>query len=191
MRIISGKFKSKKLVTLTGVLVTRPTSDRVKESIFNIIKNSLDDAYVLDLFSGSGALGLEAISRGAAKSFLVEKNKDSVECIKKNIDSLPVETNKYEIYEKKVEDFLSSKLSSLQNKITLVFADPPYQSEWYAEALEQIEKSGYCQDKCLLIIEMDVRFKFPSSEYQKNWEKIDSRDYGKTKIEIWQFNRTK
>ena len=133
MRIISGKFKSKKLVTLTGVLVTRPTSDRVKESIFNILQNLIEGVYVLDLFSGSGALGLEAISRGATKSYLVENNKGSLECIKKNIESLPVESDKYEIYEKKVEDFLSSKLSSLQNKINIIFADPPYQSEWYLD----------------------------------------------------------
>ena len=190
MRIISGKFKSKKLVTLTGVLVTRPTSDRVKESIFNILQNLIEGVYVLDLFSGSGALGLEAISRGATKSYLVENNKGSLECIKKNIESLPVESDKYEIYEKKVEDFLSSKLSSLQNKINIIFADPPYQSEWYLEALEQIKRSGYCHDKCLLILEMDVRFQFPTSENDKNWEKIDSRNYGKTKIEIWKFKRT-
>ena len=81
MRIISGKAKGTKLYTLEGTN-TRPTLDRVKESIFNIIQNDIEDAEILDLFAGSGAIGLEFLSRGAKKAVLCDKSKDAIEIIK-------------------------------------------------------------------------------------------------------------
>ena len=84
MRIISGKARGTKLYTLEGEN-TRPTLDRVKESIFNIIQNEIQETVFLDLFSGSGAIGLEAISRGAQKSILCDKSKEAIEIINKNI----------------------------------------------------------------------------------------------------------
>ena len=83
MRIISGKAKGTKLYTLEGTN-TRPTLDRVKESIFNIIQNEIEGAKILDLFSGSGAIGLEAASRGAKKVILCDKSKDAIKIIEKN-----------------------------------------------------------------------------------------------------------
>ena len=85
MRIISGTARGTKLFTLEG-LDTRPTLDRVKEPLFNIINFDLEDAVVLDLFAGSGALGLEAISRGAKKVFLCEKNRNAANIVEKNIE---------------------------------------------------------------------------------------------------------
>ena len=83
MRIIGGRARGTKLYTLEGT-ATRPTLDRVKESIFNIIQNEIPDSIFLDLFSGSGAIGLEAASRGARKVILCDKSKDAVQIIKKN-----------------------------------------------------------------------------------------------------------
>ena len=85
MRIISGKARGTKLYTLEG-LTTRPTLDRVKESIFNIIQSKIQDSTVLDLFAGSGAIGLEMVSRGASKAILCDKSKDAMEIIEKNIE---------------------------------------------------------------------------------------------------------
>ena len=84
MRIISGKARGTKLYSLEGS-TTRPTLDRVKESLFNIIQNRVPECTFLDLFSGSGAIGLEAASRGANKTILCEKNKAAISIIKKNI----------------------------------------------------------------------------------------------------------
>ena len=85
MRIISGKARGTKLYTLEGTN-TRPTLDRVKESIFNIIQSEIDGAQVLDLFAGSGAIGLECLSRGAEKAVLCDKSKEAIDIIKKNIE---------------------------------------------------------------------------------------------------------
>ena len=90
MRIISGKAKGTKLYTLEGTN-TRPTLDRVKESIFNIMQGEIQDARVLDLFSGCGAIGLEFLSRGAEKAVLCDKSKDAIEIIKKNVKKTHME----------------------------------------------------------------------------------------------------
>ena len=90
MRIISGKAKGTKLYTLEGTN-TRPTLDRVKESIFNIIQNDIEDAEILDLFAGSGAIGLEFLSRGARNAVLCDKSKDAIEIIKRNVQKTHME----------------------------------------------------------------------------------------------------
>ena len=84
MRIISGTARGTKLYTLEGI-ETRPTLDRVKESIFNIIQSEIKDSVVLDLFSGSGAIGLELLSRGAKKAILCDKSRDAIQIINKNV----------------------------------------------------------------------------------------------------------
>ena len=84
MRIISGKARGTKLYTLDGT-ATRPTLDRVKESLFNIIQNDIEDSTVLDLFSGSGAIGLEFLSRGAKRAVLCDSSKDAIKIIKQNV----------------------------------------------------------------------------------------------------------
>ena len=85
MRIIAGKARGTKLYTLEG-MTTRPTLDKVRESLFNIIQNQIQDSIFLDLFSGSGAVGLEAVSRGAKKAILCDNSKQAIEIIKKNIE---------------------------------------------------------------------------------------------------------
>ena len=96
MRIISGKARGTKLYTLEGT-ATRPTLDRVKESIFNIIQSKIENAVVLDLFAGSGAIGLECVSRGAEKAILCDKSKEAIEIIKKNVEKTHMQ-EKVEIY---------------------------------------------------------------------------------------------
>ena len=92
MRIISGRFRGTKLFTLDGDEVTRPTLDRIKEPLFNILQFKFDDAICLDLFAGSGALGLEAISRGAKKTYFSEVNRKAQEIVEKNIEKTKTES---------------------------------------------------------------------------------------------------
>ena len=123
MRIISGKARGTKLYTLEGN-ITRPTLDRVKESVFNIIQNNIIESVFVDLFSGSGAIGLEAASRGAKKVILCEKDKNAANIIKKNIEKTHLNENTilYNMnYEKMIE--------KLNEKIDIIYIDPPYKTD--------------------------------------------------------------
>lgn len=197
MRVISGKYKRKKLISPPGAEVTRPTSDRVKESIFNILQNEIEIAekHILDLFAGSGALGIESLSRGAKKAFFVERNKSAVECIKINLQSTATEKEYYEIFQNDVSDILNNKKYMLNTKIDLIFADPPYDSKWYFTALVEIENSNICNTGCLVVFEMPLHVE-PISEISAtvhitNWQCLHTRKYGKTKIEIWAYKGNK
>ena len=108
MRIIAGKNRGTKLYTLDGDDITRPTLDRVKESLFNIIVNHIQDSNVLDLFAGSGSLGLEAVSRGAKKTIFCDKSKKAIDIIQKNITKTKVE-DKVEIINKDYTDCISHR----------------------------------------------------------------------------------
>lgn len=183
MRVISGCYKRRLLTTLFGNNITRPTSDRVKENIFNIISNEISDAIVFDLFAGSGAIGIEALSRGAKAVVFVESNKEAIEIIKKNLSNLNISENNYIIINKDVTNFLNSNTSSF--KADIVIADPPYSSEWYETAISEIENSNICNSNCTVIFEMPSNGKIRLKSHLNNWNMDDERKYGKTKLEIW------
>ena len=116
MRIVAGKAKGTKLYTLEGEN-TRPTLDRVKESLFNIIQNKIQDAIFLDLFSGSGAIGLEALSRGARKVIMCDNSKEACNIIKKNMEKTHFLEN-VEIYHMDFKNVLQNKINE---KLDIVF----------------------------------------------------------------------
>ena len=152
MRIISGTARGTKLFTLEG-LDTRPTLDRVKEPLFNIINFDLEDAVVLDLFAGSGALGLEAISRGAKKVFLCEKNRNAANIVEKNIEKTKFQDQAILIrndFEKAI-----SFIEQLNEKIDVVFIDPPYKTDLIKKSLEKILDSDILNDDFIIIAETD------------------------------------
>ena len=125
MRIISGKARGTKLYTLEGTN-TRPTLDRVKESIFNIIQGNIENATVLDLFAGSGAIGLEMLSRGAKKAVLCDNSKEAVGIIKKNIEKTHSQ-EKAEIYN---SDFETCLEKIKNQKFDIIYLDPPYATDY-------------------------------------------------------------
>ena len=125
MRIISGSARGTNLFTLDG-LTTRPTLDRVKESLFNIIQNEIPESVFLDLFSGSGAVGLESASRGARKTILCDKSKDAIKIINKNIEKTHLK-EKVELYNVDYKELIKNKL---KEKIDIVYIDPPYDSDF-------------------------------------------------------------
>lgn len=120
MRIISGKFRGKNLKTLEG-LETRPTTSRVKESVFNIIQFDIQDANVLDLFSGTGQMGIECLSRGANLVDFVDNSQKAVNLIKENLKAC-------EINQKVNQTDYATFLQSCNKKYNIVFLDPPYKT---------------------------------------------------------------
>ena len=122
MRIIAGTARSLPLKTIDG-LDTRPTTDRIKETLFNMIQQDVPDCYFLDLFAGSGQIGLEAVSRGAAKAFFIENAKNAAACIQDNI-----RFTKFEDACTLLQTDVISGLRTLEGKyrFDLIFMDPPY-----------------------------------------------------------------
>ncbi len=138
-------------------LDTRPTSDRIKETLFNMIAFDIYDCDFLDLFSGSGQMGLEALSRGAAEAVFVEKDKRALSCINKNIAKAKLE-NQSKVYS---EDVLSA-LNRLNNHdaFDIVFMDPPYNKLIEKQVLEALASKPYITEDTLIIVEASLETKF-------------------------------
>jgi len=178
MRIISGIARGTKLYTLEGEN-TRPTLDRVKEPLFSIIQTQIKDAIVLDLFSGSGALALEALSRGAKKAFLCDKSYAAIDIIKKNI-------NKTHLEEKTKVLCMDYKkcLETINEKLDLIFIDPPYKLNIAIKAVEIILEKDLLSEDGLIIIETDdeQRELQEIKNIENNIEIVNLRTYGRVKL---------
>ena len=151
VRIIAGEKRGLKLMAPQGEDVTRPTSDRVKESVFGSLQFALRDTSVLDLFAGSGALGIEALSRGAKKCIFVEKDGEALECLKRNIKAANFTAKSTVLY----CDYTAA-LKRLQNngeKFDFVFLDPPYRDKLYGFALLQLNELELITDSTILVLE--------------------------------------
>jgi 16S rRNA (guanine966-N2)-methyltransferase len=171
MRIIGGKFKGHHLVSFQAGHI-RPTTDRVKESLFNIISAEIEGARVLDLFCGTGSLGLEALSRGATEVTFVEKNRKSIVITEQNLAKLKIE-NGYSIVTKDVLSFLKSYQGE---PFDLVFADPPFTEEMAHDVMLAADVSKIFADHTLMMIESGRREKI-DSDYQ-NLTRYDVREFG-------------
>ena len=176
MRIISGAAKGTRLYTLEGE-TTRPTLDRVKESLFNIIQNKIQDSIFLDLFSGSGAIGLEAVSRGAKKSILCDRSKDAIKIIKNNTQKTHLE-NKVEIFNKDFKELLKSDIK----KIDIVYIDPPYKTDYIFESLKMITENNILKEDGLIILETDEKDRILKRIDKSKLELIDQRKYGRAHL---------
>ena len=170
MRIISGKARGTKLYTLEGTN-TRPTLDRVKESIFNIIQNEIEDATVLDLFAGSGAIGLECLSRGAKKAVLCDKSKEAIQIIKRNIEKTHME-EKAQIINADYENCLEK----------LIYIDPPYATNYIFKSLEKIKEIGIVKKESIIIVETDDEQRILKEIGNIEIKIVDKRKYGRATI---------
>ena len=168
MRIISGKARGTKLYTLDGT-ATRPTLDRVKESLFNIIQNDIEDSTVLDLFSGSGNLGIEALSEGASYAYLVDKNIKCIKTINKNINNIGIENVKVLNMDYKLA------LKQINKKLDLIFLDPPYKTSLIEDSLKLIDEYDLLSDDGLIVCESDDVDKII---YSNKYESIKEKRYG-------------
>ena len=177
MRIIGGKFKGKKLVSLTGN-ATRPTADRVRESIFNIMASDIENAAVLDLFAGTGALGLESLSRGAARTVFIDASTPAIKIIQKNVSACGADARA-----RIIRWDITRNLKCLEAEpcaIDLVFMDPPYNKNFIMPALKNLIKSGALKKSARIVIEHSAEETLP--EDLMGLHLADRRIYGKTLV---------
>ena len=182
MRIIAGKYKGRRLRAFKGQRI-RPTSDRVREALFSILGDKVRGSLVLDLFAGSGGLGLEALSRGADKVVFVEKASSAREIIRDNITALSAESS-CEV----IPGDYRNALRSLGNKnvsFDIIFVDPPYQDTENGAVeiiLSQIGESDTLREDGLVVIEHSSRVGINFSDIP--WEMIQSKKYGRSCLSI-------
>ncbi len=185
MRIIGGKLKGKSISFLKSS-TTRPLKDSVKESIFNIISHSyllninIEKSNVLDLYSGIGSFGLECISRGANKITFVEKDRNALEILKKNLLNLSI-NDKANIVMDKIIDFLKNKQSK---KFNIIFFDPPFGENSYVEELKLIHKKKIYNKNHIIIIHRDRK---KNDNLEKIINSLLVRNYGRSKIIFGRF----
>ena len=179
MRIIAGKFKGRALITMKDKSI-RPTTDRVKESVFNLLQGYIEDAKVLDLFAGSGALGIEALSRGAESVVFADRSNDSVETIYTNLKKVSGKVNVIR------KDFLSTidYLSARKEKFDIIFLDPPYKQGLDKIAIDKIEESNILAEDGIIVVERSREDE--PMQLTKGYRAITERDYGSVTVMLVQ-----
>lgn len=178
MRVISGKYKGKKIEGY-DIEGTRPTQDRIKESLFAMIQEDVRDANVLDLFAGSGNLGIEALSNGASVAYFVDKNPKCIEVLNKNIKEIDKDIAK--VYNK---DYLEAlKYFHNQNiRFDIIFLDPPYQLECLDNIIQKIIEWDLLNIEGIIVCEYELD---NFQEKYNNLELIKEKKYGYKNIRIY------
>ena len=179
MRVISGNLKGKKLFALKG-LSLRPTSDRVKEAIFDILQKFPPGENVLDLFAGTGALGIEALSRGARRAVFVEENARSGAVLRRNIEACRL-SDQAEVVAREVQSGLEA-LEERGDRFDLVFLDPPYGKGLAYRTLESLSRSSILAANALIVAEHSPDEDLASVP---SLERIDWRKYGGTEVSFF------
>ncbi len=156
MRVIAGKARRLPLKTVPG-MDTRPTTDRIKETLFNILQPELADCRFLDLFSGSGGIGIEAISRGASEAVFVEKNPKACRCIRENLSFTKLEEHGKLL---NMDVFQALRSMEGQSAFDCIFMDPPYNQDLEKHVLQYLSGSSLADEDTLIIIEADLHTDF-------------------------------
>ncbi len=157
MRVIAGTAKRLQLKTVKGDN-TRPTTDRIKETLFNMLQNDIEGCRFLDLFSGSGAIGIEALSRGAKEAVFVENNKEAINCIKENLIFTKL-VNSGIVMSYDVMTAISM-LEGRNAKFDIVFMDSPYNKEIEKEVLDRLKQSEIIDSDTMIIVEVSLNTSF-------------------------------
>lgn len=179
MKVISGTLKGRKIegYTIDG---TRPTMDRVKESLFATIQNNIKNSIVLDLFAGSGQLGIEAISNGANTCYFIDNNKEVIKVLNQNISNLNIKQNSKVIlsdWKKILNEFAEKNI-----KFDLIFVDPPYDYNVYEKILEKVSTLNLLNEDGLIILEhSNLKFK----DTYNNLTLFKERKYGNKSVNIY------
>ncbi len=160
MRVIAGSARRLRLVTPEGD-DTRPTQDRIKETLFNIIQNQVPGAVIIDLFAGSGGIGIEALSRGATKAYFIENAQNAYKCILANLKTTHFE----EVSTVLKQDVVLGLRNIRETEADIIFVDPPYHGELYERTLSQLSQMNYVTENTMIIVEsaLDMDFSFAES----------------------------
>ena len=182
LRVISGKARGLKLDTPKNQDV-RPTTDRVKESLFNMISSYIMDSNILDLFAGTGSLGIECLSRGAKNCIFVDKSKDSINIVRSNIKKARVENESMILN----VDFKGAvkKLSTQNQKFDVIFMDPPYYENMFIECLKSIDEFNLLDEDGIIVVEHDTKDLFEESIGRLN--KSREKKYGNTTLTFYKL----
>lgn len=151
MRVIAGTARSLPLKTPEG-LDTRPTTDRIKETLFNMLQTKVGDSVFVDLFSGSGGIGIEALSRGARKAYFVEYDKKALTCIKDNLNF-----TKFTDRAMVINADVCSAIDRITDEADIIFMDPPYESGLDVEVLRLLSKASCVTEDTLVIVEATLQ----------------------------------
>ncbi|MCE2983563.1 MAG: 16S rRNA (guanine(966)-N(2))-methyltransferase RsmD [Parachlamydia sp.] len=190
MHIISGLYRRHPLAAPKTQL-TRPTASRLREALFNICQNYIEAVDFLDIFAGSGAMGFEALSRGAASATFIDSSKEAIRCIEKNAAALNVKSASHIIYGEVISQL--GRLAARQKGYGIIFADPPYltmgDSSLYLseEILVLFDKSPLLLPSGDLFLEEDHRFQ-PREGLLQNLQLIDQRRMGPAVLQHYQLN---
>ena len=177
MRVISGTARSVPLLSREG-LDTRPTSDRVKEAVFNVLQFEIEGRSVLDLFGGSGQMAIEALSRGAADAVIVDQSKDSVSVIRQNL----AKTKLSEHAEVVCADYMEY-LNRTKRRFDLIFLDPPYREKFLENALKRISEIDILKSGAIIVCERPAEKLLPD-QYPR-FRRVRDYRYGSTGITVY------
>ena len=151
MRVIAGTARSLPLKTPEG-MDTRPTTDRIKETLFNILQQDIPGAVFADLFSGSGGIAIEALSRGAGRAYLVENGRQALQCIKDNLHFTKMEDRAVVLG----QDVMAALSRIPEKRVDLIFMDPPYNLQWERRVLECLADKSYVTQETKIIVEASL-----------------------------------
>ena len=175
MRVIAGTARSLPLKTPTG-MDTRPTTDRIKETLFNVTQNEVPGAAFIDMFSGSGGIGIEALSRGARKCYFLENDKEALNCIRENLKFTRFEDQAVILS----QDAFLSLNNIFEKEIDVIFMDPPYRQDLEKQALQILKSMKYVTPDTLLIVE---------ASKETDFAYLDEMGYDLVKEKVYKTNK--
>ncbi|WP_172187161.1 16S rRNA (guanine(966)-N(2))-methyltransferase RsmD [Lentilactobacillus kribbianus] len=182
MRVISGKFGGLRLESVKSDK-TRPTTDKVKESLFSMLGQYFDGGNFLDLFAGSGAVGIEAVSRGFDAATLVDRQFQAIKTIKDNVAKVNA-ANQFTVIKGSAEKVLL-KLAADQAKFDMVFLDPPYKQQKMMETMAQLLELNLLNDDAIVVCETDNTVSLPAE--LNSYQQLKHKEYGLTVVWVYRL----
>ncbi|NVM20727.1 MAG: 16S rRNA (guanine(966)-N(2))-methyltransferase RsmD [Desulfobacterales bacterium] len=182
MRVIGGALKGKKLYPPSGLAI-RPTTDYLRESIFDILADCVEDAVVLDLFAGTGSLGIEALSRGAASAVFVDTRPQAIKTVARNISACGLQ-ERCTVVRRDVLRGLNF-LKSIGHAFDLVFIDPPYDQGFVERTLRLLGRAECTVEGASIVVEHSIRETLPEKVARLN--RADERRHGNTLVSFYRF----
>lgn len=184
MRVISGSARGRTLKAVPG-MGTRPTTDKVKEALFSMIGPYFDGGTVLDLFAGTGGLGIEALSRGMDKAVFVDLEYKSIEVVRSNLKAAGLE-DKAEVYKNDAERALKA-LAKRETAFDLVFLDPPYRLKHVDKLMETMDSLKLLKPEATIVVEYDSSFEYPDSFGP--FKEVRKAKYGEAAVSIYNYEQ--